>query len=110
MAIGAVTRDLPPEVATQTPFQFRVSWRLPDPVKEAPLHVELKDEAATVLQDHTIPVQKPAGEQVFAFTLPAGSAVSQICGTGILGNVQVTGNAAPLMLGRGGACAGNAVL
>ncbi len=42
--------------------------------------------------------------------LPAGSAVSQICGTGILGNVQVTGNAAPLMLGRGGACAGNAVL
>ena len=78
VAIGAVTRDLPPEVATQTPFQFRVSWRLPDPVKEAPLHVELKDEAATVLQDHTIPVQKPAGEQVFAFTLPAGSAVNKV--------------------------------
>jgi probable HAF family extracellular repeat protein len=41
--------------------------------------------------------------------LPAGSAVSEVCGTTIKGNVQVSGNAAPVMIGQGGACAGNTI-
>ena len=39
-----------------------------------------------------------------------GSAVNQVCGTKVQGNVQISGNAAPVMLGQGGACGGNTVL
>ena len=42
--------------------------------------------------------------------LPAGSAVSQICGANIHGNLQVNGNATAVMIGQGGACTGNTVL
>jgi probable HAF family extracellular repeat protein len=41
--------------------------------------------------------------------LPTGTAISQICGLTLYGNLQIAGNAAPILVGQGGACGGNSI-